>query len=174
MKIRTNFTPVIHCLESSKQKKWVYFSWSLSIIFLFFRPFRLWPMKSMTGIQIFSSVIQRHTVQILMKVKLTVFFRIFTRWRNVKSPLDHGLHLQFRCKVLKLNLINNLMSSNFQHVIKLSYAGTGRARGATAPHLHPRTLFEPGRADYPHLLLLAPPKFFSFRHHWSWVVFIVL
>ena len=87
----------------------------------------------MTGIQIFSSVIQRHTVQILMKVKLTVFFRIFTRWRNVKSPLDHGLHLQFRCKVLKLNLINNLMSSNFQHVIKLSYAGTGRARGATAP-----------------------------------------
>ena len=28
------------------------------------------------------------------------------------------------------------------------------------------TLFEPGRADYPHLLLLAPPMFFTFRHHW--------
>ena len=27
------------------------------------------------------------------------------------------------------------------------------------------TLFQPGRADYPHLLLLAPPKFFTFRHH---------
>ena len=27
------------------------------------------------------------------------------------------------------------------------------------------TLFEPGRADYPHLLLLAPPKFFTFRQH---------
>ena len=28
------------------------------------------------------------------------------------------------------------------------------------------TLFQPGRADYPHLLLLAPPMFFTFRHHW--------
>ena len=28
------------------------------------------------------------------------------------------------------------------------------------------TLFEPGRADYPHLLLLAPSMFFTFRHHW--------
>ena len=27
------------------------------------------------------------------------------------------------------------------------------------------TLFEPGRADHPHLLLLAPPMFFTFRHH---------
>ena len=27
------------------------------------------------------------------------------------------------------------------------------------------TLFEPGRANYPHLLLLAPPMFFTFRHH---------
>ena len=27
------------------------------------------------------------------------------------------------------------------------------------------TLFEPGRADHPHLLLLAPPKFFTFRQH---------
>ena len=27
------------------------------------------------------------------------------------------------------------------------------------------TLFEPGRADYPHLLLLAPPMFFTFRQH---------
>ena len=27
------------------------------------------------------------------------------------------------------------------------------------------TLFQPGRADHPHLLLLAPPKFFTFWHH---------
>ena len=27
------------------------------------------------------------------------------------------------------------------------------------------TLFKPGRADYPHPLLLAPPIFFTFRHH---------
>ena len=26
------------------------------------------------------------------------------------------------------------------------------------------TLFKPGRADYPHPLLLAPPMFFTFRH----------
>ena len=28
------------------------------------------------------------------------------------------------------------------------------------------TLFEPGRADYPHLLQMVPPMFFTFRHHW--------
>ena len=27
------------------------------------------------------------------------------------------------------------------------------------------TLFQPGRADYPHLLLLTPSKFFTFLHH---------
>ena len=27
------------------------------------------------------------------------------------------------------------------------------------------TLFKPGRTDYPHLLLLAPPMFFTFQHH---------
>ena len=27
------------------------------------------------------------------------------------------------------------------------------------------SLFQPGRADYPHLLLLATPMFFTFRHH---------
>ena len=27
------------------------------------------------------------------------------------------------------------------------------------------TLFQLGRADYPHLLLLVPPMFFPFRHH---------
>ena len=27
------------------------------------------------------------------------------------------------------------------------------------------TLFEPGGADYPYLLLLAPSMFFTFRHH---------
>ena len=31
------------------------------------------------------------------------------------------------------------------------------------------TLFEPGRADYPHLLLLAPPKFFTFRQHCTYL-----
>ena len=33
------------------------------------------------------------------------------------------------------------------------------------------TLFEPGRADYPHLSLLAPPIFFTFRHHWMYIFF---
>ena len=30
------------------------------------------------------------------------------------------------------------------------------------------TLFEPGRADYSHLLLLALSMFFTFRHHCTW------
>ena len=29
------------------------------------------------------------------------------------------------------------------------------------------TLFQPGRADYLHLLPLAPPIFLTFRHHWT-------
>ena len=29
------------------------------------------------------------------------------------------------------------------------------------------TQFQPGRADYPHLLPLAPPMFFTFRYHWG-------
>ena len=56
----------------------------------------------------------------------------------------------------------------------LSDAGTGGGqggRGAGGPLPPPQyladqlTLFQPGRADYPHLLLLAPPMFFTFRHH---------
>ena len=54
------------------------------------------------------------------------------------------------------------------HCTQFSDAGTGGARGATgAQYLADQlTLFQPGRADYPHLLLLAPPMFFTFRHHW--------
>ena len=46
-----------------------------------------------------------------------------------------------------------------------------RNRGGQGGHWPPQyladqlTLFQPGRADYPHLLLLAPPMFFTFRHH---------
>ena len=48
-----------------------------------------------------------------------------------------------------------------------SDAGTGGPGGPLAAqylsdHL---TLFQPGRADYPRLLLLVPPMFFTFRHH---------
>ena len=48
-----------------------------------------------------------------------------------------------------------------------------RNRGGQGGHWPPQyfadqlTLFEPGRADFPHLLLLAPPMFFTFRHHWT-------
>ena len=47
-----------------------------------------------------------------------------------------------------------------------------RNRGGQGGHWPPQyladqlTLFEPGRADYPHLLLLAPSMFVAFRHHW--------
>ena len=57
-------------------------------------------------------------------------------------------------------------------IVHCSDAGTGGAKEATGPSdpLPPYltdqlTLFQPGRADYPHLLLLAPPMFFTFRHH---------
>ena len=50
-----------------------------------------------------------------------------------------------------------------------------RNRGGQGGHWPPQyfadhlTLFEPGRADYLHLLLLAPPPmFFTFRHHCFW------
>ena len=49
-----------------------------------------------------------------------------------------------------------------------------RNRGGQGGHCPPPpyladqlTLFQPGRADNPHLLLLAPPMFFTFRHHYS-------
>ena len=50
--------------------------------------------------------------------------------------------------------------------VNFSDAGTG-GPVALAPQYMPDqlTLFKPGRADYPHLLLLAPPMFFTFRHH---------
>ena len=49
----------------------------------------------------------------------------------------------------------------------LSDAGIGGPGGPLDPQYLPDqlTLFELGRADYPHLLLLAPPMFFTFRHH---------
>ena len=46
---------------------------------------------------------------------------------------------------------------------EINDAGTG---GHWPDHL---TLFQPGREDYPHLILLAPLKFFTFRHHWKYI-----
>ena len=37
--------------------------------------------------------------------------------------------------------------------------------GQLAPQYLADQLIHPGRADYPHLLLLAPPMFFTFQHH---------
>ena len=48
-----------------------------------------------------------------------------------------------------------------------------RNRGDQGGHRYPPyladqlTLFQPGRAYYPHLLILATPMFFTFRHHWN-------
>ena len=55
-----------------------------------------------------------------------------------------------------------------------------RNRGGQGGHWPPQyfadqlTLFEPGRADYPHLLLLAPPMFFTFRHHCPLITYLGL
>ena len=57
----------------------------------------------------------------------------------------------------------------YLETIHYSDAGPGGGgMGATGPpYLADQllTLFQPGRADYPYLLLLAPPMFFTFRHH---------
>ena len=52
-------------------------------------------------------------------------------------------------------------------MLLFSDVGTGGPGGPLAPQYFADrlTLFEPGRAEYPHLLLLAPPMFFTFRHH---------
>ena len=55
-----------------------------------------------------------------------------------------------------------------------SGAGTGGARGVTGPppqYLADQlTLFQPWGADSAHPLLVAPPMFFTFRHHCNVVV----
>ena len=57
----------------------------------------------------------------------------------------------------------------------LHFSDAGTGGGAGGPLAPPQyfadklTLFEPGRADYPHLLLLALPMFFTFRHHCIYV-----
>ena len=54
----------------------------------------------------------------------------------------------------------------------VNYLQWCRNRGGQGGHWPPQylvdqlTLFQPGRGDFPHLLLLAPPMFFTFRHHW--------
>ena len=52
-----------------------------------------------------------------------------------------------------------------------SDAGTGGTGRPLAPQYlgDQLTLFLPGRADYPHLLQLAPPIFFTFPHHCIYV-----
>ena len=53
----------------------------------------------------------------------------------------------------------------------------GEPRGPLAPQYlaDQFTLFQLGRADYPHLLPLALPMFFTFRHHWivavMWIIY---
>ena len=48
-----------------------------------------------------------------------------------------------------------------------SGAGTGGATGPPQYLADQLILFQPGRAEYPHQLLLAPPMFFTFRHYCS-------
>ena len=67
-----------------------------------------------------------------------------------------------------------ILGKTFIHRLTVIPEPGGGAGGATAPFPQyfedQLTLFEPGRADYPYLLLLIPPMFFTFRHH----LFIIL
>ena len=51
--------------------------------------------------------------------------------------------------------------------ITVNFSDAGPGGGALAPQYlaDQLTLFQQGRADYPLLIPLAPPMFFTFRHH---------
>ena len=55
---------------------------------------------------------------------------------------------------------------NFNSVVPEPGGGPGEALASLQYLADQLTLLQPGRADYPHLLPLAPPMFFTFRHHW--------
>ena len=79
---------------------------------------------------------------------------IFKPEKFVSTLIQGLLKFQQSLTYLKAETIRRLY---------LSDAGIGGegGQGYLAEQL---TLFQPGRADYPHLLLLEPPMFFTFRH----------
>ena len=82
------------------------------------------------------------------------------RWHFEKPSKYIALKEILREKNINLDR-TIVMLSTFAPIV-CSDAGTGGGGQYFADQL---TLFEPGRADYPQLLLLAPPMFFTFRHH---------
>ena len=72
-----------------------------------------------------------------------------------------------------LNDLKNGHTKHFENSLKsMHFSDAGTGGGGPGGPLPPTqyladqlTLFEPGMADYPHLLLLAPSMFFTFRHH---------
>ena len=77
---------------------------------------------------------------------------------------NKGRYLVKKCQKHVYVICEGSLIGMYNWVRNHSDAGTG---GPVAPQYlsGQLTLFEPGRADYPHLLLMAPPKFFNFRHH---------
>ena len=89
----------------------------------------------------------------------------------MKSIFDH----KFRFYTLSLALffVNDIeFRTGCKNIFRYGSVQWCRNRGGQGGHWPPPqyladqlTLFQPGRADYPHLFLVAPPMFFTFRHH---------
>ena len=85
---------------------------------------------------------------------------------KLSGPYYFYLFSQKRTKLLYSCWLPRV--SQWTSVMPEPGAGGQGQEGQWPPQYMPDqlTLFEPGRADYPHLLLLAPLMFFTFGHHW--------
>ena len=82
----------------------------------------------------------------------------------IEIAITHICHIMLmKRKVITLNWIIIKMAILLLGIAyDTSDAGTGGPKYLAIQ----LTLFQPGWADYPYLLLLAPSKFFTLRHHW--------
>ena len=113
---------------------------------------------------------------------LAIFFLYYKKQpnrlsRRILEGIIHGSHPvwsqdYFALRHVSAQIIlwprNTLARNIFGPRIKFSMWCRNRGGHWTPQYLSDQlTLFGPGRADYPHLLLLAPPKVFTFRQHWE-------
>ena len=97
--------------------------------------------------------------------------KVHTFWEGhktfAKSPtaleLSYVVMVEISQNFVAFSGYMNFMCDNYLPTLCFQWY---RNRGTPQYLADQLTIFEPGRADYPHLLLLAPSMFFTFRHHW--------
>ena len=67
-------------------------------------------------------------------------------------------------------VVSELVAGSCEQDVIISVMPELGGQGVPPPPIFGRSVnpIQPGRADYPHLLQLAPPKFFTFRHDCIW------